>query len=268
MPVFAIATVEDGRKAVTVVNSSCDQFIVTRVGVRWKGAVPLDEWLEGRLALFKRFYAPTINAQSDKRFVVLLAFDQDVAPRWGSEFLAALEVPAEVVHCGPVWKDAISTRVRASRRGDVLSSTVDSDDGIAFDFVEAVRSLARPDRVLNLVDGVQFSTSARRFVRRRTDYTNPFVSLRSTSGQWILDRCGHKKVGRIHPVDSLESEPMWLVAVHGGNAHNTFNRSAMAYPGRRARARFPGVDFGQLRQGPRDAFPRASFALEKALRGR
>lgn len=239
--------------------------VVTRVGVRTRGSLPDDEWLERRAELFDRFYAPTINAQSTSDFTVLLCIDESLAARWGSRFLRSLDMPAELVICGDPWEHAVDAWVGECAPEVLISSGLDSDDGIAVDFVARVQAEIRPDRALGFADGLWYSIEQRRFVHRQTTYTNPFISLHSASGAWVFDKSGHRKVGRRHPIDEVQGDPMWMVVAHEGNLSNVFRSDARPYPARRARTRFP-AEFGPMRSRAHEILPSVTHGLAQTVR--
>jgi len=247
------------------VDSAGRHVVVTRIGVRTRDSLPDDDWLERRSELFDRFYAPTVNAQSTSAFTALLCIDESLTARWGSRFLRSLAIPAELVVCGDPWEQAVDAWVRERSPEVLISSGLDSDDAVAVDFVERVQDEIRPDRALNFVDGLWYSLEQRRFVHRQVSYTNPFLSLHSSSGAWVFDRSGHKKVGRRHPVDEVQGDPMWMVVVHEGNLSNSFRSDARPYPARRARARFP-AEFGPMRSIASGIVPSVIFGLTQSAR--
>jgi hypothetical protein len=91
------------------------------------------------------------------------------------------------------------------------------------------------------------------------------VSLRSTAGEWVLGKTGHKKVGVNYPIDHVRSDPMWLVVVHGGNLHNTFRSDTLPYAAQAAQARFP-ADFGPGRSSRTEILRKVAHAVRQSAR--
>lgn len=224
------------RRDVVVSGRSAEHFVIVRIGVMRRGSLPPHGWLEGRGGLFERFTAPSLNAQTTRDFTVLLLLDEARCPDWSGHFLRHLKVPAEVLPTGVRWKDAVSRRLARRSTADVVTTTLDSDDGIAVDFVHQVQERIRPDRGLNFVDGVQLRLSDGRLAHRRK-YSNPFCSMHSSSGDWVLRGSGHKKFASRYPVDDVEGELMWLQVVHGGNVSNAFSEHARPLSPRDVRPR-------------------------------
>jgi len=217
-------------------------LVVTRVailGEEYRDELD-DEWFEQRLELFRRYYAPTVNSQTERRFTVLLCFDPGAEAR-AQAFRDLLEVPSRVVRTRTTWKDAVSRELKDHFSGDVITTGLDSDDGLSVDFIERVRAEIEPDGALNFIDGLQYSTGTGAFVRSRKR-SNPFISLHSTRGRWVFDVSGHKKVADRVPTVDVHGAPMWLQVIHGENVANEFDEHRT--PVRRAHAatRFP-ADF-------------------------
>lgn len=197
-------------------------LVVTRVAIGGEGyRDELDgEWFEQRLELFRRYYAPTVNSQTDQRFSVLLCFDPEFASR-AQAFRTLLEVPSRVVWTTVSFRDAVGRELKDHCSGAVITTGLDSDDGLAVDFIERVRAEIEPDGALNFADGLQYSTRTGAFVRARKR-SNPFISLHSTCGRWVFDTTGHKKVADRVPTIEVHGAPMWLQVIHGGNVSNEF----------------------------------------------
>jgi len=207
-----------------------------------RGVRPTPEWVESRIPLFEQFLAATTNAQTSRRFTHLLCLDATLAADWGPKFARMLEGPSVVVETGERWVDGVTAHLRGSVRGPLISTALDSDDGIASDFIERVQEEIRPDRGLNFVDGVQYSIEERRFVRRAY-LSNPFISMHSSRGDWVLRASGHHKVAKRLEVDDIRSDPMWLQVVHDGNISNALSPRARPCRSALARERFQ-VEFG------------------------
>jgi len=239
--------------------SGTKHLIITRIATRktkprragardGKPRIELDDgWFERRLELFRRYYAPTVNSQTDSRFTVLLCADPEFTVRVGA-FRALLEVPVLVVETSGSWREAVRSTLHREHPGPWITTGLDSDDGIALDFVEHVRSEIAPDSGLNFVDGLQHSTDTGAFVHRRK-HSNPFVSVHSTTGRWVFESGGHKKVAERFDVVDVRTSPMWLQVVHGGNASNAFAGDEFPYPSALAVRRF-AADFERLRSFP------------------
>jgi len=230
------------------VMDSVHHFIVTRVAIRQESYQKVldDEWFDQRLDLFRRYYAPTVNSQTEHRFTVLLCADPKFADRIEA-FSALLEVPTRIVWTRDSWKGAVGHELKQSFSGAVITTGLDSDDGLAVDFVERVRSEIEPDEALNFIDGLQHNAVNGAFVKIRKR-SNPFVSVISTTGRWVFDTSGHKKVaGRVPTVD-VYGEPMWLQVIHGENVANEFDGHRTPVSRTSVTDRFP-ADFEVLQSG-------------------
>ena len=200
--------------------SGSDFVVVTRISVREGGSrFSSEDWLEEREALFRDYAAASLNAQTDQRLTSVLCFDDQLEEHWVRRFLRHLEVPHAVVRTRDRWKASVTERLRARTSAALISAGLDSDDALAVDFVEQARERIRPDGALNFMDGVQLDTTTRCLVSV-TKHANPFACMHSSTGEWVFQASGHKKLPLRVPLEDIRSEPMWVQVIHGGNVLN------------------------------------------------
>jgi hypothetical protein len=198
-------------------------FLLTRFNVRMPiYRHPGDDWLPGRLELFKRYCLPSFRGQTVQTFTWLVFLDSD-SPDW---LRTTIETTmSDIVH--PVYVDGLFTAEYAAAVVAELATTpfvmttrVDNDDAVATDFVETIQREFAGQRLefVNLVNGAQYADEK---VYLRPYTKNPFLTLIEsvTDGPpktVFIKR--HYEVDKVGPVRNVRTEhPMWLQVVHGEN---------------------------------------------------
>src|SRR6478672_5104551 len=154
-------------------------FVLTRFNVRMPiYQHPGDDWLPGRLELFKKYCLPSFRGQTVSGFTWLVFFDAE-SPKWLRETIET--TMSDIVH--PVYVDGLFTaEYAASVVGDlattpfVMTTRVDNDDAVASDFVETIQREFAGQRLefVNLVNGAQYADEK---VYLRPYTKNPFLTL-------------------------------------------------------------------------------------------
>ncbi len=226
-------------------------FVITRAGVSLDGEPVSEDWLRGRARLFRDYFVPALNGQTDQDFTLLVCLDERVDERIVMEFTSTITCPFEVIRTGHPWAGAVGARLAGS--DDLVTATCDSDDALARDFVAIVRRTIRPDRWLNFQQVVRYSPETGRFVMKPKP-TNPFLSRHSSFGGWVLEAGGdHSSVGANGVLDDVWFPPMGLQVVHGKNVYNKMwpyvpplspgfarHRFSIDFPNRRTTMQFVG----------------------------
>jgi hypothetical protein len=209
------------------IPTAFNHFVLTRFNVRMEmyPHVASDAWLRDRLELFRRYCLPCIQQQTTKNFRWVLFFDAG-SPNWFRETIAELE-SAQVV---AIWVDGFfdADSVRAALRplvssSHVITTRLDNDDAVAFDFVERIQDEFREQSLefVNLVDGTQFANHK---VYLRPYTRNPFISLIEQVSEeplktvFVSRHFAVESVGHVHNVKT--SHPMWLQVIHDDNTLN------------------------------------------------
>ena len=208
-------------------TGNATHFVLTRFNVRsfYHTAEPTDEWLHGRLGLFRKFCLPCLANQTNRNFIWLVFVDS-LSPKWFlTEMLKLGEGIFEmVVVVGAFTPATISTEV--SLRTDtnyVLTTRLDNDDAVADDFIETIQRFfdGQVFEFLNLVNGAQY-TPGKAYLRPYTK--NPFLTLVeniTTNPPSTVFVEHHYRVDEKGPVRNIRtSHPMWLQIIHGGNVLN------------------------------------------------
>jgi hypothetical protein len=184
------------------------------------------EWLWQRLMLLDKWCAPTVNRQTNKNFIWVLAVDERVP----SHIKSAIAVTAGPQACLTVVGEeerftSAFTRVLESRGDKILSSRLDSDDGISKHFVNTVQNNIEVGRALNFTHGLRYDPRYKMF-EHRNDKTNPYMSYLSHDGLHAYDLGGHGKWHErgVEVVDYDTKTPMWLQVIHGDNARNQMRK--------------------------------------------
>ena len=219
-------------------------FVITRAGVSLDGAPVDEDWLRLRAEIFRTYFVPAVNAQTDQDFTLLVCFDRSVSETIVEDFTRTIACRFEVVKTGHPWMDAVTERF--ARRGEIITATCDSDDALARDYVEVARRSVRPDRALNFQQVVRYSPQTGRFAMK-PKLSNPFILRHSSIGEWVLQEDGvHGTVAQVVPTDDVWFPPMGLQVVHGRNVYNKTWPYVPPLPAGFVRARF-AVDFPKVR---------------------
>lgn len=210
-------------------TSDFDHVILTRYSVAFTlHQPPADEdWLAYRWGLFRDACAASLARQSVRAFTWLVFFDAR-APQWLRDEVAEL-APGLFT---PVWLDepwsltGIQREVAAVTSAPYLITTrLDSDDGLAVRFVEDVQSrFAQQDGLyVNFLRGVQVERGGQMF--RYDEPSNPFISyiekrVDGVPPRTVFQDFGHGRSGLHAPLLNIIGPPRWLQIVHGGNVLN------------------------------------------------
>jgi len=210
-----------------------NHLIYTRFNVQYeltesKGIQP--EWLDERLNLFERYCLPSIQNQTCQNFVWILMGDV----RTSEEFKKRIEnyksiVPQIRTYWVEYQNDAYHSfykqlgREFAKEKDVLISTRLDNDDALAFDYIERVQTIAK-DGVTGIVS---FPIGRQTFTKDNKSYKisynqNHFTSRIETSEYETIMVFDHTQI----PLNSLHiintAEPMWEEIVHGNNIANSY----------------------------------------------
>lgn len=202
-----------------------------------------ESWLTNRWALFERYCAPSIAAQTTPDFTWIIYFDPE-SPDW---LTRSIQPYVESGLFIPIFRTEVPTAVLVAdvrgvvQHGDgtLLTTNLDNDDGVAIDFLERVRDAVTFDdrRALFVADGL---VKGKHSVYLRRDPENAFCSV---AEPWVDPRTcwdeWHILLGRSMPVVEIEGPPGWLQVVHDENVSNRV-RGRLVAPGA-WRPLFPGL---------------------------
>ncbi|WP_161799596.1 glycosyltransferase [Pseudarthrobacter siccitolerans] len=219
-------------------------LVLTRFNVRnfYHKSEPSDYWLRQRMALFRRYCLPSFAGQSVNTFTWLVFFDAETPDWLRKEVEVASQGVFNAVYVpGEFTKTFLSDTVaHHCSTPFVITTRVDNDDAVAFDFVEQIQASFDNQELLfvNLVNGAQYS-NGKTYLRPYT--RNPFSSLiENITHQPPLTVFAehHYKIDECAPVLNIRtSHPMWLQVVHGGNVLNEI--VGLRVPGSQVNRYFP-----------------------------
>lgn len=206
-----------------------DHFLLTRFSAVFRaGDVPAqEEWLRYRLGFFVDACWASVRSQQAADFTWLVLFDD----RCPDDFREDVEELARGVFT-PVWThEAFSPTIFAriiaeqSTAPWVLTTRLDSDDGIATDFMASVqREFDRQERLfVDFPRGVQIDRTGSVYLYDQL--SSPFLTLiekRDPSGAFpqTVYAARHARA-RLHaPLREVSAPPMWVQVIHGTNLLN------------------------------------------------
>ncbi len=212
-----------------------------------------DNWLRDRVALFERHCLPSVLGQTRRDFSWLVYLDP-ASPDWLLEWVRGHERRGSFT---PLFREEVPRTdlladvraVAGDRPGDLLTTNLDNDDGLARDFVARVQDAAVPVGRAAVYVGDGLIVRGQRLYRR-FDRHNAFCSVRETWQEpvtcwsdWHVGLADHM------PAVVLRGAPGWLQVVHDANVSNRV-RGRRTRPSAHAAA-FPGLPPGLPDPGPR-----------------
>lgn len=225
-----------------------DHFLITRFNLPTPGPESLvrarEGWLRERAALFQRYCLPSVAAQTGSRFRWLIYFDPE-SPAWLRERIR--EWSADGIFT-PVYRTSVERQelladlrhLAGEPAGELMTTNLDNDDGVATDFVERLQQAAARTSgrtALYLPRGLILAGTG---LYARTDRSNAFCSVAEPWPDAVTCWADwHTRLGRSMPVREVPGPPGWLQVVHGGNVSNRV-RGVRVSP-QTHRERFPGL---------------------------
>ena len=195
-------------------------LILTRLAV----GRPSDEWLKYRMAIFEKFCAPCLAAQSNRNFKWLLAITHQT-PGWFIGRVGQWLAPcnAVLVYAGENQEVFINWAPLVTKYltdGRLLTSRLDSDDMYHRDFVDTVQQAAEKsenDVILDFPTGYQLryeDLKCRRVTQLKPTH---FISRIENSRQTVFGCGDHTRVHNKFKVLKDRTNPMWVEICHQRN---------------------------------------------------
>lgn len=223
-------------------------LIITRFNIqisRTREASPSEEWMHERLRLFATYCLPSVVAQTKRDFTWLLLLDEQTAEPLMQELQEMIaEHPFIRIRKTAATNDltALYKQIAAEEKGNagwLLTTRLDNDDCISFDFVECLRAGAEK-AIENLKEEASEKTAERKCVFsyptgcqlfEKTEVmlqllqpNNHFISLLEPADgdtRTVLD-FDHREVEKMPTTLLRQEDIMWGEVVHGGNVLNGF----------------------------------------------
>jgi hypothetical protein len=206
-------------------------FVITRFNVPLRFSCDKHKdsnWINSRLNLLVDYCHPTLSWQSCKNFDWLVMI-HDESPDWLSEAIAGLDGPVRVkpIRVSNWSKKELSRVLKPMCEGFeyLVTTRLDSDDGLAFNFIEEVQARfeERDLLAINFERGYHRLRSTERWYRTIAYHNNPFLTLIEALDTEDIDTvylCDHPEMDNFAEVVSNKKEGMWFVLAHGGNVGN------------------------------------------------
>lgn len=186
-----------------------------------------EDWLYQRINLLSRWCAPTVNRQTNKNFIWILSVDERVPRAIQEEILkvAGDHAVLAFVREGQSFTYSFSEIFRSRGDKKIISSRLDSDDGISKHFANTVQKNIELGKGLNFLHGLRYDPESHT-AQHRKDASNPYMSYFSYEGLHAYDLGGHGKWHErgVEVVDYDTNTPMWLQVIHGNNARNQMGK--------------------------------------------
>ena len=209
-----------------------DHFLLTRFSAAFTPAVPAQEaWLRYRLGFFVDACWSTVRAQQGADFTWLVLFDDRCPEGFREDVESLAQGTFTPVWSHDAWSPVIFGRAIEAMRGDdarvapwLLTTRLDSDDGIARDFMAAVQREFTPTDGLfiDFPRGVQIDRDGATY--RYDQLSSPFLTLVERRRPGVVPRtvylARHASARRWGPLREVKAPPMWVQVIHGTNLLN------------------------------------------------
>ena len=184
------------------------------------------EWLAERVKLFEQVCAPTINKQTNKDFEWLVLFGEWTPPEL---WLGLQDKYKFTPVMASSWKlyQLLDEAVRVGTPY-VITTNVDSDDGISVDFIDQVqRQFREKDMAIYVDNGVRWDLSNGTYVSAKS-VRNPFHTIVEKVGngavRTVLAHSHGQLDGLYDPIIHIDNKTTrWLMGIHGNNLVNKMN---------------------------------------------
>jgi hypothetical protein len=209
-----------------------DHFLLTRFSAVFRhGDIPAqEEWLRYRLGFFVDACWSSVRAQQGADYTWLVLFDD----RCPDDFRADVESLAEGTFT-PIWThEPFSTSLFARPIAELspaaeanpwlLTTRLDSDDGIARDFMASVQAQCSPEDGLfiDFPRGIQIDRGGSTYLYDQL--SSPFLTLVERRRLDVPPRtvytARHARSRQWGPLREVNAPPMWVQVIHGTNLLN------------------------------------------------
>jgi hypothetical protein len=209
--------------------------------------VQTTEWMDHRIALFRRYCYPSMVKQTNQNYTWIILFDRDTP----DEHRALMKDSESCPQIVPLYlekdmpQEEIIDRVNATvdRAVDYLITTrLDNDDAFHGKAVEVIQSnyQGQSFQFMNLLKGYVVCGNQAYLV---DEPSNPFITLveKRSGNQFktvLLDE--HLLLHRHGPIKQICDQPYWLRVIHERNVLN--DKAGVHCSWDRVRKSFPFID--------------------------
>ncbi|MCO6388803.1 glycosyltransferase [Aliihoeflea sp. 40Bstr573] len=205
-----------------------DHIFLTRFNLPSGGHESLvraqEGWLQQRVELFEKYCLPSVLTQTSSNFHWIVYFDPQ-SPDWLRQRISEWRRNSVLT---PIYR---ATVVRSEmhgdilgaigqRGGDLLTTNLDNDDGLASDFVDRLQAAPYSGvrTAIYLANGL-IKHESRVFTHE--DRCNAFCSVRESWEDPIFCWAApHNRLQEIMPTQVVSGAPAWLQVVHSRNVSN------------------------------------------------
>lgn len=211
-------------------------------------------WLAERFALFERYCLPSVADQTCQDFDWIVFFD-DQTPDWARARAEQLQSvrPFHALYTPLFDNDGWARAVRAvagpAQAGRlIVTSNLDNDDALGFDFIERVQKAARAHFrgrrfAINVPDGYVLADRA---IYAHRHLQNAFTNMAEPDDEAMATTMTIRHMELFDHVEVVQAHGAagWLQVVHGGNVSNRIRGRRIG--GDEARRQFPAGVLGKI----------------------
>jgi hypothetical protein len=183
------------------------------------------EWIEHRVRLFEQVCAPTVLNQTNQDFEWIVLFGEHTSPTFLHHFNRGRFHPVVGSHWDLFQRLDRTIRSLGEETDFVMTTNLDSDDGISKDFMDVVQYHAMDrDMVINIPYGIKWDLATDTYVSTQSSHSpfstvieqvtsNPLRTINSYSHGMLHGF--HEKMCQVE-----ETQARWLQGIHGDNLSN------------------------------------------------
>lgn len=219
-------------------------YIITRFNLKKKDWVSdknnneilSEDWLSDRFRLFFNYCLPSVKNQKNQNFKWLVYFDEDTPLKYRNIIKSIEEEYANFsprfIAGAEIFDDSIVNDVLDDyNQHDVttpyiLTTRIDNDDALHFDFTETIQSLAenKNNLIIDLRAGVEAIVRGKYIeTRKKISNYNPFISVIFNSKSYISIFSKNHVEWINFGETKVSNDIRWMQIMHARNKHNKIN---------------------------------------------
>jgi len=187
------------------------------------------EWLKERFYLFENFCLPSMLSQTDKNFIWLCTFHKETP----EPFLSKIkEYHEKCPQMEVIFYDEYSKyrqnivniiKDKVEQKSYLVTTRLDNDDSFAIDYIENIHKhlyQTKKGYFIDFIYGYIYDTQNKE-VHYQKFRRNPFSSrVEKWEFAKTVRMCAHDIINKYGDVHVVNSKPMWIQNIHGGNVLN------------------------------------------------